>query len=177
MADTPRDLTALLALLADNTSGDISPQDLRDFVVSVLGEYAEIYVHDGSTAQTSITTTPTLLTGFASNGPDNGACVADAANDRITLGTAGDYEVSAQFSFSGTLSTTFTLHARLDAVEVAQIACTRKLGTGGDVGSCSFTGILTSTAGQQLTVYVESDAGGGASMTLIQGQLVAKRVK
>lgn len=35
MADTVRSLSALQTLLADNTSGDISPQDLRDFLVSV----------------------------------------------------------------------------------------------------------------------------------------------
>src|SRR5512138_544576 len=37
MADTIRDLTALLALFADNTSGNVSPQDARDFIVSVVG--------------------------------------------------------------------------------------------------------------------------------------------
>ena len=34
MTDTARTLSALLTLLADNAAGDISPQDLRDFVVS-----------------------------------------------------------------------------------------------------------------------------------------------
>ena len=34
MTDTPRTLSALLALFADNTAGDISPQDLRDYVAS-----------------------------------------------------------------------------------------------------------------------------------------------
>ncbi len=34
MADTKRTQTAILALLADNSSGAISPQDLRDSVVS-----------------------------------------------------------------------------------------------------------------------------------------------
>ena len=36
MADTVRTFAALQALLADNTSGDISPQDLRDFLASVF---------------------------------------------------------------------------------------------------------------------------------------------
>lgn len=35
MSDTVRTLTALQTLLANNTSGDISPQDIRDFLVSV----------------------------------------------------------------------------------------------------------------------------------------------
>jgi len=36
MADTVRSLTALQTLLADNTAGDISPQDVRDFLVSAV---------------------------------------------------------------------------------------------------------------------------------------------
>lgn len=36
MADTRRVLSALLALFADNTAGNISPQDMRDLAVSVV---------------------------------------------------------------------------------------------------------------------------------------------
>ena len=38
MADTPRTLAQLQALLADNTTGDISEQDVRDFLVSVFAD-------------------------------------------------------------------------------------------------------------------------------------------
>lgn len=38
MPDTRRSLSALQTLLADNTAGDISAQDARDFLVSVDGE-------------------------------------------------------------------------------------------------------------------------------------------
>ncbi len=37
MADTARTLAALQTLLANNTSGDITPQKVRDFLVSVFG--------------------------------------------------------------------------------------------------------------------------------------------
>jgi len=37
MADTIRTLSALIALLADNAAGEISPQDLRDAIVSCYG--------------------------------------------------------------------------------------------------------------------------------------------
>ena len=36
MVDTARSLAALQVLLADNTSEDISPQDVRDMLVSVI---------------------------------------------------------------------------------------------------------------------------------------------
>lgn len=39
MADTARSLAELQTLLADNISGAISPQDLRDFLVSVTPPY------------------------------------------------------------------------------------------------------------------------------------------
>jgi hypothetical protein len=38
MADTQRTRTALLALMADNVTGQISAQDLRDFMVTVMEE-------------------------------------------------------------------------------------------------------------------------------------------
>jgi hypothetical protein len=51
MADTPRTLAALQALFPDNSAGDISPQDLRDFLVSAgLQTEAMIAGHDISTA-------------------------------------------------------------------------------------------------------------------------------
>lgn len=39
MVDTIRDLAALQAILADNTSGNISPQDVRDLLVTTLGGF------------------------------------------------------------------------------------------------------------------------------------------
>ena len=38
MADTIRTFSAIQALFADNTTRDITPQDLRDFVQSVMGD-------------------------------------------------------------------------------------------------------------------------------------------
>lgn len=40
MPDTARTISAVLALLADNTKGDISPQDVRDSVMSLFPDYA-----------------------------------------------------------------------------------------------------------------------------------------
>ncbi len=52
MADTKRLLSALQTLLADNTDGLISAQDLRDLLVSVMGSQV---VHT-VTANTGLTT-------------------------------------------------------------------------------------------------------------------------
>lgn len=174
MPDTARQLSDLQSLFADNTTQEISPQDLRDFLVTAIGCYAQIYVTGGSTAQSSIGTGFTPVTGFTTNGADAGIS-ADAANDRITLDVAGVYQVGFQVSFSGSASTLFTFSASLDGTEETQCSCARALGTGGDTGSCSFVGLITATAGQQLTVEVKAD-GSSKSITPAEMQLVAKLV-
>lgn len=45
MADTQRTRAALLSLMADNVTGQISPQDLRDFMVTVMNS-EQAYVGD-----------------------------------------------------------------------------------------------------------------------------------
>ena len=124
--------------------------------------YANLYVADGSTAQGSISTTPTKVTGFAANGPSNDA-TPDHTNDQITINTGGAYKVCFQVSFSGTVSTMFTFHLRNNGVELTQAGTTRTLGTGGDNGSCSFTQIFNLSQSDVLTIYVEAD---GASKSI-----------
>lgn len=174
MVDTIRDRTTLLTLLADNTSRDISPQDLRDMLVSVHGVYGGLYVQDGSTAQTGVDTTPTKMTGWAGNLPAAGT-TPDHTDDSITIGTDGIYIALCQVSFSGTISVTFEAHLRIDDVEQVE-GFHRKLGTGGDVGSASFVALKSLSADEVLTVYIESDSGGGASFTPMDAQLVVFRV-
>jgi len=58
MADTQRTIAGLIALLPDNTTGDISPQDLRDLVVSMKPGFGEMYI--SSPASTTINTPGTF---------------------------------------------------------------------------------------------------------------------
>jgi len=44
VADTQRTIAAVMALLADNTTADISPQDLRDAIESLRPRFGRIYV-------------------------------------------------------------------------------------------------------------------------------------
>ena len=53
MADTQRTLAQILALAADNTSGAISPQDLRDCIVSLRTDRGEIYKLANASATTA----------------------------------------------------------------------------------------------------------------------------
>lgn len=73
MPDTKRSLSALQALLADNTAGDISAQDMRDVLVSTMLL---------NSLETSITTTATLAIGSMN------VCSGTTSDYTITLPTA-----------------------------------------------------------------------------------------
>ena len=174
MADTVRDLTDLLALLVVGGSGAIGAQDMRDILVSVHGVDGEIYTFDGSTAQTGIGVTPTLLTGFAADGLANGITPAHAS-DKLTVGTDGIYEVDSIISFSGTLNTLFTFEFAIDGVTASR-GFERKIGSGGDTGTTGGKARLSMSAGEAVTLLVNAD-GASKSLTITYGTLAAKRIR
>lgn len=93
MADTIRTLSALQTLLANNTAGDISAQDVRDFLVSAFGTWSSY-----TPAWTSTGTAPAIgggsLTGrYCRAGSLIIASVKMTIDTTTTLGT-GSYRIS-----------------------------------------------------------------------------------
>jgi hypothetical protein len=106
------------------------------------GTFADIYVADGSTAQTIANGTDyTKLTGFASDGQSSN-CTADASNDKITITKTGRYLVNASISGSAAIVSTFKFACFLDGSEQSQCHAHRKFATANDMGSCSISGII-----------------------------------
>lgn len=173
MADTRRTRAELLASLADNSTGDISAQDLRDFLVTIMGGYASLKTVDGTTAQGSINATPAKVTTWDTNGAANGL-IPDHTTDDITVDVSGVYFVECDISFSGSGNSTFQVHLRVDGVE-ADEGFHRKIGSGGDTGSAGFHGIVSLTAAEVLTVYIESQDG-GTTITPSDAQFSAHQI-
>jgi len=129
-------------------------------------DYGSIYTDDGDAASPVITqtpgTTPVLFTGFTDNGVGSGITV-DAANDKFSIDITGTYLITAQFAFSGTLNATFELQPTIisdsPVTPLPGTKTERKLGTGGDVGSCSLTGLASLTAGDEVGIYINGTAG------------------
>ena len=174
MADTVRTRASILALFADNTTGDISPQDLRDFVLSTMGVAAQIYQSAGSAGMS--VGTSFLQIAFGYNGPDENA-IADQANDRIQIGASGDgvYLVLGSFSFDGSASTKFTIQASKNGTENASICCEADVNATPDLVSASFTGLMTLAAGDYVTAEVKAD-GAAKTFTLREGSLTVVRI-
>lgn len=147
-----QDQTASVLVFTDDANID------HDLINS---DYAEIWVHNGATTQVTDGTTDTfnIITGFntaaGQNGGANGA-TPDKANNKIVLTKAGRYRISFTVSFEGTTNETFTCAAFVDGSEHNGAAWKRKIGTGTDVASASFHGIVTATAAQDLDVRVKA---------------------
>lgn len=91
MADTRRSLSAILALLADNSAGNISAQDVRDWCLSTSLCHAGLYI--SSSAETTISASSTwyLAAGTSTETTANGFTVS--TSNRVTYD--GDPDVLA----------------------------------------------------------------------------------
>ena len=126
MADTERTQTEILALLADNTAGAISPQDIRDSVVSARANegagwafYTEGTAITQGTAQAIAASTRTQLLidglGGATHAGQIQNMIVPWANDKLAVELNCAYNVRVTFKgqiASGTAGQYFT--AELD---------------------------------------------------------------
>jgi len=162
MVDTVRTKAALLALFADNTTGDISPQDLRDFLVTVMGCYGGLHIESGVTAQALVAATPELMTEWMHDGISSNVTPAFASN-QITIDEAGDYQIDFTISFLGINNAQFDFYLRIDGVSSGH-ACSTTSPAAAVVQGASFSNQFTLAAGEVLTIWVTSDTNGNMTV-------------
>jgi len=173
MSDTVRTRAQILSLLGDNSAGDISPQDLRDAIVSLFGVYGVIYGVDNTTAQTLAAATPVKLINFTKNGLGVGS-TPDFANGKITLDNGGVYVLFAQGSLKSSIADKLVgLQFYLDAV-ATDAAPKIKFKDALYPEPITVLDLVSVNAGQELSLYVESD--GIADITAIDMQIMALRI-
>lgn len=176
MADTQRTLAAALALLADNTSGDISPQNLRDVVVSLFNNAGEMRLNATGFSGAAGTGSWTQL-GFDADGPAAGCVAVDSTtNNRITVSVDGLYRV--RFHCTATTSDSARpVELRLEASGggtqagngILTVTDTREY-------SYSFETLLNLSAGDYLEIYHRVSSGGMPTLTVRNGSLVVQKV-
>lgn len=176
MADTARTLTQILALLADNSSQDISAQDVRDMVVSLYGNYGGMFVHGNGTPTTGLSTTPSQLfpSGILGIGGGfvNEGCVAkNAASDGFDVSVDGNYltilsvegagSTGIQFQvdiFAGNPSTRPTYSTSAYPISNTYLQPTRGV---------AFA-ISNISSGSEIVPYISSTSGSGNSFIPIE---------
>lgn len=160
----------LTTAFANNTTGAITPSDLRDFLDSQR-VYGSIVTQAGVTSQTFVSTTPELLTEWTADGISNGVTPA-FATDKITIDNTGIYKVDFFCSFAGANPVVNSFELRIDGVATG-IQFDRKT-TSTDIGSGSFTGIISLTAAEVLTVW--GTLTGGTTLTVQESALTVYRI-
>lgn len=149
MADTQRNLDALQTLLADNATGDISPQDLRDMLVSMYPGHAQAYV--STPAATTLADTSTWVQVAGTYTLSASAYLwTMAVNGRLVCGadTARDVSVMATVSMTAANNNVVTEWVVVvDGVPDLNTLVQRKIGTGADVGALAVMGHVTVSPG------------------------------
>lgn len=135
-------------------------------------ERGTLFAEGNTTAETTVDTTPRKIAALATKGVEAGLTV-DTTNNKITVGKTGDYLVIGSVSFSGTISGTYNVSIFKNLVST-NLTLERKLGTGGDVGSATVQGIVSCSAGDDLSLY--QSTADGSIMTVTDGQLSVVRL-
>ena len=132
--------------------------------------------HDNSTAQVIANGAAYVkIINFANNDPANLA-TPDFVNNEITTLRAGIYRVEGAFSFTAANNKTFFGGLFVDGSEIDGIHFTRKIGTSGDVGNASFTGLVNLTADQVIDFRIRHDDVAPVSTTFSYMNLNMTRV-
>ena len=141
----------------DGTTKHISYQNLH--------AYGKIYVEGNSTAttisgtQSDFGANAVQVAVFDTNGEPNNT-TPDHTNDHITIDVTGEYIISATLSFSGEANDTYSF-AFFKNNKGTQLGSrsTRKIGSGGDVGSASLSTIAALTATDTVEIWIQNEDG------------------
>ena len=158
MADTQRLYSAILALLADNTTGAISPQDIRDATETLRNGHGELSIT--SSAATTIVTQNTWY-----NVAGTYALTADASNWDMNTNGQLRYIGAAERCIHCALTFSFTGQGNNDVYEwgmgkngaiVTPSIVRHKLNVGTDTRGSAAHGFTTVGMNDYITIMVRN---------------------
>lgn len=176
MADTKRSLAEILTLFADNTTGNISAQDLRDMVVTLEPDRGEMHVTSASATTVSDTTSyfPAVGTYTLDSGDD---WDMNTNGQLRYIGTPDRYcEITCSFSVTAA-SNNQVLHFALckNGSLISASDTQRKVGTGGDVGSGGVHGATTVSTNDYICLAVRNETS-ATNVTFVTAEVYAKGI-
>lgn len=174
MADTKRSLADIYTLLANNSSGAISAQDMRDAIITLASDHGEIHVTSASA--TTISDTTSYFDAAGTYALDSGVDWDMDTNGQLRYTGTPDRYVEATASFSVTAATNNqVLHFGIakNGTELTASDIQRKVGTGADVGAGMVHGFTTVSTNDYLTVEVRNETS-AANVTFETCELFAR---
>jgi hypothetical protein len=161
MAETPKVLSALLAQLPDNTTGDISPEDIRDVVVSLFPSRGQLDLTTPASTTFALTNTWYKLAGTTaldtSLGQDgfsqasNNTIRATKAVNQVLLVTA-NVELEC-----GSNNKQFGLTFAKNDTPISGIHISAILSSSNKGYGFSITGLIATAANDTISVYVRNE--------------------
>lgn len=175
MADTQRTVSFLQGLLADNTSNDISEQDLRDFLVSCQVNCGQLYVSSSSATTVGSSSTWYEAAGTFTLGA-SAKNYSKAANNRLQYdGTPTQLSlVVAHFTLS-CASSSQTLGVGVAKNGTVLTGADVRFyinATGTDTQSGCVVALTSAATGDYFGIWVRNDTGAN-NVTLTHGSIVA----
>jgi hypothetical protein len=177
MADTKRSLADIYTLLADNTTGDISPQDMRDIVKTLQPDHAEMYI--SSSSATTISDTTNYFDVEGTWALKSGASDWDM-NTNGQLRYIGEADRCVFVWATGSMTTASSnqvlyLGIGKNGTDVSDADIHRKTGTGGDVGAAALTAILEVTQYDYVTLDVRNTTS-AVDVTFETGEIIVQGI-
>jgi hypothetical protein len=159
MVDTDRTIASLQSLLADNTTGDISAQDVRDLLVSLSVKYGDMYVSTPAATTISNTTSYFDAAGTWTAGSELKQFDMNTNGQLRYIGTPSIEVVvfaTASITVAGS-NDVIHLEFRKNGTDVAGSDAVRKVGTGSDVGAFSVIGITGMATNDYITIAFRNE--------------------
>lgn len=168
MSQTQRTLAALVTILADNVSGAISPEDIRDMLVSLTPSRGGMTIEPAGSLVTGIVTTATWTTlagTWTSNGEidmrdwsmsANGVLKYSGTESQAALITgkvgltpgAGNTEYSLAYALNGTANERFAASHRFAGAQAGTARTTMPI-----------TAMITIATNDEISLMVRNDTG------------------
>ena len=165
--------TTVLALCPDNTTGQISPQDLRDVFASMRGGFAHAYTSAGVTAL-AVDATPVEITTLEHTGPTNGLVLA-SNNSVVTVDLVGVYLVDFSCYFTGDVSDTFVFEIAVNGTLSGRKSSVTTTAVVDTITESSCNALLELSALDTVSIFASSTSG-GISITIKDATFTIKKV-
>jgi len=176
MPDVSRTAAELDALFADNVTGNISPQDLRDFVESVF-QYGciTLLISSGPGVAQTIGTTFVKIDQFSTNGPSSSGITPDHTTDQLAIVKRGDFVAIVSLSVGGDPNVTWQGTLFNNNIDADRAGLDVRIGGGSDIVRATSLDIISLADGDVVDYRMKAGAA-GKSFQLQSGSLLLFRV-
>lgn len=172
MADTQRSYSELIALLADNTTGDIGAGDFRDVLASIRPPHCGIYI--SAQAETVISGANVWVKALGTTAPSSpdSHLMSLVGSNRIQYDGVSTRHMHIACNSSMTCAGNNVVLDLGIAKNGSLLPgfSSRKIGTGSDVGSAAVHADVSMVAGDFLEVFVRNQSTTD-NITLVSGYL------